>query len=214
MAIWEQQLPESPWTKLGFLPPLLLLLLLLILHLLQIFFSFRGLVQMSFWLQSEILASSNVSSKYLVQWKARKYLGQRVSSLWRRPDPRAFRSLLGLRSGTCSAPQDLLLLLFPRSATWSRVFHLFFFFAFILGFSSKLWLGLLSSYSFYTTQLWALVGALFSWPVIRQKYPLSDWSASGESQLRAWLWLVENVCFLIGRIILFLQILAVIGQEY
>ena len=105
MAIWEQQLPESPWMKLGFLPPLLLLLLLLI-HLLQIFFYFRGLVRMLFWLQPVIMTSSNVSSKYLGQWKARKYLGQRVSSLWRRPDPRAFRSLLGLRSGACSAPQD------------------------------------------------------------------------------------------------------------
>ena len=95
--------------KLGFLPPLLLLLLLLLIHLLQIFFYFRGLVRMLFWLQPVIMTSSNVSSKYLGQWKARKYLGQRVSSLWRRPDPRAFRSLLGLRSGTCSAPQDLLL---------------------------------------------------------------------------------------------------------
>ena len=56
--------------------------------------------------QPLIMTSSNVTSKYLGQWKARKYLGQRVPSLWRRPDPRAFRSLLGLRSGTCSAPQD------------------------------------------------------------------------------------------------------------
>ena len=61
---------------------------------------------MLFWLQPVIMTSSNVSSKYLGQWKARKYLGQRVPSLWRRPDPRAFRALLGLRSGTCSAPQD------------------------------------------------------------------------------------------------------------